>query len=110
MLIRKERLNRIIPPSLPQYLAAQKSPKRTGWSRGGKLKKHLEEHRASRTSAEVYVNLISGGGEHCSPRYPELLVRIRGLEPPLPCENMDLNHARLPIPPYPHMLVGLFIF
>ena len=30
------------------------------------------------------------------------LVRIRGLEPPLPCENMDLNHARLPIPPYPH--------
>ena len=23
-----------------------------------------------------------------------LLVRIRGLEPPLPCENMDLNHAR----------------
>ncbi len=39
-----------------------------------------------------------------------LLVRIRGLEPPLPCENMDLNHARLPIPPYPHMLVGLSIF
>ena len=43
-------------------------------------------------------------------RHPGLLVRIRGLEPPLPCENMDLNHARLPIPPYPHMLVGLFIF
>ena len=30
------------------------------------------------------------------------LVRMRGLEPPLPCENMDLNHARLPIPPHPH--------
>jgi hypothetical protein len=60
MLIRKERLNRIIPPSLPQYLAAQKSPKRTGWSRGGKLKKHLEEYRASRTSAEVYINLRAG--------------------------------------------------
>ena len=29
------------------------------------------------------------------------VVRIRGLEPPLPCENVDLNHARLPIPPYP---------
>ena len=23
---------------------------------------------------------------------------------------MDLNHARLPIPPYPHMLVGFSIF
>jgi hypothetical protein len=30
------------------------------------------------------------------------LVRMRGLEPPLPCENMDLNHARLPVPPHPH--------
>jgi formate dehydrogenase subunit delta len=31
----------------------------------------------------------------------ESLVRMRGLEPPLPCENMNLNHARLPIPPHP---------
>lgn len=31
-----------------------------------------------------------------------MLVRIRGLEPPLPCENQNLNLARLPIPPYPH--------
>ena len=23
----------------------------------------------------------------------------KGLEPPHPCEYMDLNHARLPIPP-----------
>ena len=30
------------------------------------------------------------------------LVRMRGLEPPLPEGNMDLNHARLPIPPHPH--------
>jgi hypothetical protein len=30
----------------------------------------------------------------------ELLVPKRGLEPPLPCENVDLNHARLPIPPF----------
>src|SRR6266436_4014600 len=36
------------------------------------------------------------------------LVRMRGLEPPLPCENMDLNHARLPVPPHPH--VDKFIF
>src|ERR1700679_496099 len=28
------------------------------------------------------------------------LVPKRGLEPPLPCENVDLNHARLPIPPF----------
>ncbi len=28
---------------------------------------------------------------------------MRGLEPPLPCENVDLNHARLPIPPHPQM-------
>ena len=28
-----------------------------------------------------------------------LLVPSKGLEPPHPCEYMDLNHARLPIPP-----------
>ena len=28
-----------------------------------------------------------------------LLVRMKGLEPSHPCEYMDLNHARLPIPP-----------
>ena len=29
------------------------------------------------------------------------MVRITGLEPACPCEHMDLNHTRLPIPPYP---------
>ena len=29
------------------------------------------------------------------------MVRMRGLEPPHPCGYMDLNHARLPIPPHP---------
>ena len=29
----------------------------------------------------------------------KLLVPSKGLEPPHPCEYMDLNHARLPIPP-----------
>ena len=29
------------------------------------------------------------------------MVRIRGLEPPCPFEHMDLNHTRLPVPPYP---------
>src|SRR5450759_1613298 len=31
------------------------------------------------------------------------LVRMKGLEPSHPCEYMDLNHARLPIPPHPHV-------
>ena len=29
------------------------------------------------------------------------LVRKRGIEPPHPCGYMNLNHARLPIPPLP---------
>jgi hypothetical protein len=37
------------------------------------------------------------------------VVRMRGLEPPHPCEYMDLNHARLPIPPHPHVGKELFI-
>ncbi len=32
----------------------------------------------------------------------KLLVPKKGLEPPHPCEYMDLNHARLPIPPLRH--------
>src|ERR1700679_2647753 len=32
----------------------------------------------------------------------EDLVPKGGLEPPHPCEYMDLNHARLPIPPLRH--------
>src|SRR5579884_1633421 len=32
----------------------------------------------------------------------KLLVPKKGLEPPHPCGYMDLNHARLPIPPLRH--------
>src|SRR3954469_3144818 len=32
-----------------------------------------------------------------------ILVPSKGLEPPHPCEYMDLNHARLPIPPRWHL-------
>jgi hypothetical protein len=32
-----------------------------------------------------------------------MLVPSKGLEPPHPCEYMDLNHARLPIPPRWHL-------
>ncbi|GEM_PF-3278931 len=34
------------------------------------------------------------------------MVPQKGLEPPLPFENMDLNHARLPIPPLRHKEAG----
>ena len=34
------------------------------------------------------------------------LVRVTGLEPAWNCSHMDLNHARLPIPPYPRMIVS----
>ena len=30
----------------------------------------------------------------------------KGLEPPHPCEYVDLNHARLPIPPLRHALLS----
>ncbi len=33
---------------------------------------------------------------------PLYLVPKKGLEPPHPCEYVDLNHARLPIPPLRH--------
>jgi hypothetical protein len=32
------------------------------------------------------------------------MVPKKGLEPPHPCEYMDLNHARLPIPPLRHLM------
>ena len=31
-----------------------------------------------------------------------MMVPKKGLEPPHPCEYVDLNHARLPIPPLRH--------
>src|ERR1700722_8282081 len=33
------------------------------------------------------------------------LVPKKGLEPPHPCEYVDLNHARLPIPPLRHLMM-----
>src|ERR1700738_4501640 len=34
--------------------------------------------------------------------FGDFLVPKKGLEPPHPCEYVDLNHARLPIPPLRH--------
>jgi hypothetical protein len=44
------------------------------------------------------------GGLHVSKllKLNYLMVPKKGLEPPHPCEYMDLNHARLPIPPLRH--------
>ena len=40
---------------------------------------------------------------HPTPReISVILVPKKGLEPPHPCEYVDLNHARLPIPPLRH--------
>ena len=38
--------------------------------------------------------------------YKGFLVRETGLEPAITYVNMNLNHARLPIPPFPHLMVG----
>ncbi len=37
-----------------------------------------------------------------------ILVPKKGLEPPHPCEYVDLNHARLPIPPLRHSALQSF--
>ena len=42
---------------------------------------------------------ISSGGGGCDCQITKGLVPKKGLEPPRPCGHMDLNHARLPIPP-----------
>ena len=51
-------------------------------------------YTAARLSGRDRSLKESGGQEWC-------LVRARGLEPPPPCGDRDLNPARLPIPPRP---------
>ena len=45
------------------------------------------------------LNLLQA---HLNEYFAGLLVPKKGLEPPHPCEYVDLNHARLPIPPLRH--------
>ena len=47
-----------------------------------------------------------GGQEENPLKIKGFLVRETGLEPAITYVNMNLNHARLPIPPFPHLLVG----
>ena len=37
----------------------------------------------------------------------KLIVPVKGLEPPLPCEKRILNPSRLPIPPHRHYLLQM---
>src|SRR6478735_3015713 len=48
------------------------------------------------------IVLLSGTSDGCKLSRRKELVPKKGLEPPHPCEYMDLNHARLPIPPLRH--------
>jgi MFS transporter, YNFM family, putative membrane transport protein len=50
------------------------------------------------TGAAVLFSLV-GCFTYANYRAFKLLVPKKGLEPPHPCGYMDLNHARLPIPP-----------
>ena len=47
-----------------------------------------------------------GSGAGCSLKSWEEVVRMRGLEPPRELPHSDLNAARLPVPPHPHVLAG----
>ncbi len=52
------------------------------------------------------VNFVTILGLMCLRLFSERsknLVPKKGLEPPHPCEYVDLNHARLPIPPLRHL-------
>ena len=39
----------------------------------------------------------------------KLIVPVKGLEPPLPCEKRILNPSRLPIPPHRQMSLLLLV-
>jgi hypothetical protein len=61
---------------------------------GASLREPTEAARAtnSKTDLSVRTKLL----------ILNVLVPKKGLEPPHPCEYVDLNHARLPIPPLRH--------
>ena len=68
---------------------------------GGSLARYLEKNEGN---AEKEVKGKKGranvaNDSRVTLHYTLLLVPSKGLEPPHPCEYMDLNHARLPIPP-----------
>src|SRR5690348_9994959 len=60
-----------------------------GWALGNSDSRVSRSAKPSRREDRELVDLADS----------EDLVPKKGLEPPHPCGYMDLNHARLPIPP-----------
>ena len=64
------------------------------------------QHRGCREvgTQEAHLKQNSASGEAAKSKIKSfvLLVRMRGLEPPLPRENQILSLARLPVSPHPH--------
>ena len=61
-------------------------------SAGASLRMSLSVREDAEPAGEIRSAAEDFGSE-------EILVPSKGLEPPHPCGYMDLNHARLPIPP-----------
>src|SRR5262249_862930 len=61
------------------------------------MRRRVAATMSSRPTGIRKASIIREGGD---PRISgQTLVPKKGLEPPHPCGYMDLNHARLPIPP-----------
>jgi hypothetical protein len=58
---------------------------------------HRKAHSAAHVGAMWGQRFIVSG--YALPLLKREMVPKKGLEPPHPCEYVDLNHARLPIPP-----------
>src|SRR5579875_381936 len=83
-----------VQPRKPAAMACQRSEAVVdGWARAGNLKPRLGANLPNAT----YRAITALRQKHRGPLVPK-----KGLEPPHPCGYMDLNHARLPIPPLRH--------
>jgi hypothetical protein len=62
---------------------------------------HLTQAKGQEYFLPIHHAVISTGGAFFAPQWRNLCILVpkKGLEPSHPCEYMDLNHARLPIPP-----------
>ncbi len=68
---------------------------------GGKLEFTTTPGQGTRFTVELPRLVATLDGSEAG--NPGKVVPQKGLEPPLPCENVDLNHARLPVPPLRHV-------
>src|SRR6185437_13892003 len=65
--------------------------------RPGRWSSHVVLAADARTKSDV--SLVDCDDHEAKCQIPKVMVPKKGLEPPHPCGYMDLNHARLPIPP-----------